>query len=311
MRGFRSTGRSRARRRPAGAGRLRRAGVVLLVLAMLPALTGAAAPDRHTPMPTLAELRAAFVEVGDWLVGKSPAKPTANVPAQASGSAPGGQHPVPAAVTRAIARAEGYKPGAGPGQLPAYAFPAAKVKQHVTGAAPGGAASFSPAASKPVASGSTAASQLYRNTDGSYTRLQYPRQAAAGRSTVTFSTLAGVGVGGVSVTSVALRVHEWWVGRCPSSATVSVTDAAGQRVGGWVGRPPASACGNGSSGAWITVPLDGAGVKALGAKAGAGLTVTPAPSAGPAATATASSPAATATASSPACLLYTSPSPRD
>ena len=257
---------------------------------MLATLMGAAPADEHTEMPTWTGFRAAVVQVADWLTGKTPPKPT--VPGQASGSAPGMQHPVPAAVTRAIARAEGYKPGEGPGQLPAYAFPAAKVKQHVTGSMGlGGAASFSPAASKPVASGSSAASQLYRNTDGSYTRLQDPEHAASGSGVVTFAALAGVGVKGAQVKSVALRVLESWAGACPASATVTVTDAAGQRVGRWVGRPSASACGSGASGEWVTVPLSSIGIKALSAKGGADLTVTATPAAGRPAKAT---PAATA-----------------
>ena len=277
MRGFRWSERFQARRGSARGGRRRRVGILVLVLAMLPALMGARSTGAPMPMPTLAGLRAAVVDFADWLTDKTPAKPT--VPEQATGSAPGKQHPVPAAVTRAIARAQGYKPGKGPGQLPAYAFPAAKVKQHVTGAAGlGGTASFSSAASKPVASGSTAASPLYRNADGSYTRLQYPQQAATGHAVtgqgaLTFATLAGTGVKGARDTSVALRVRESWAGSCPSSATVSVTDAAGQQVGRWVGRPPASACGSSASGDWVTVPLSSAGVNALSAKGGASLTV--------------------------------------
>jgi RHS repeat-associated protein len=308
MRGFRSAGWFRARRGSARGGPLRRVGVVVLVLAMSTTLMGAGSPGRHTPMPTWAGIRATVVRFVDWATDKTPAKPI--LPEQASGSVPGKQHPVPASVTRAIARAEGYKPGNGPGQLPAYAFPAAKVKQHIaTPAGLGGVASFSPAASKAVASGSTATSPLYRNTDGSYTRLQYPRQTAAGKGAVTFAALAGTGVKGARVTSVALRVRESWTGRCPSSATVSVTDAAGQQVGRWVGRPTASACGGGASGEWVTVPLSSAGVKALSGKGGAGLTVTATPAATqpaeaasakatPATTATTATPVSTAGASS-------------
>ena len=277
-------------------GRPRRLGVVVMVLGLLPTLMGAAVPGEHTPMPTWAGLRAEVVRVADWMTGKTPPKPI--VPGQASGTVPGRQHPVPASVTRAIARAQGYQPGKGPGQLPAYAFPATKVKQHVTASAgPGGVASFSPAASKAVASGSTATSPLYRNADGSYTRLQYPRQAASGQGVLTFSTLAGIGVKGTRVSSVALRVRESWAGRCPSSVTVSVTDDAGQQVGRWTGRPAASACGSGSSGDWVTVPLSGAGVKALSAKGGAGLTVTATPAAGRPAQA---APSATATSTAKA-----------
>jgi hypothetical protein len=262
----------------------------VLVLALLPSLMGARPLDEHTPMPTLAGIRGTLVSLSDWLTGKAAPKP--DVPEQASGSAPGNQHPVPAAVTRAIARAQGYKPGKGAGQLPSYAFPAAKVKQYVTGSAgPGGPASFSPAASKPVTSGSTAASALYRNADGSYTRLEYPRQATGESGAVTFAALAATGVKGAHVTSVALRVRESWAGRCPSSATVSVADATGRQLGRWSGRPAASACGSGAAGVWVTVPLDGAGVKALSAEGGATLTVTATPAAAPATAATATVPA--------------------
>ena len=265
---------------------------MVLVLAMLPSLMGARSVGGHTPMPTVAGIRGAVESVLDWVTGKTAPKP--DIPEQAAASAPGKQHPVPASVTRAIARAEGYKPGKGAGQLPAYSFPAAKVKQHATGQAGlGGAASFSPTASKQVASGSTAASQLYRNTDGSYTRLQHSQQtgAAAGKGALTFATLAGTGVKGARDTSVALRVRESWAGKCPSSATVSVTDAAGKQVGRWVGRPPASACGSDSSGVWVTVPLSSAGVKALSAKGGAALTATASP-AGVAGTSTSTADAA-------------------
>ena len=255
----------------------RRAGVAVLALTIPSVLTGTSPAAGHFPLPT-AQVRSALVRMVDWATDTTP--PKAAVPVQRSGSAPGEQHPVPASVTRAIARAEGYRPGKGAGQIPSYAFPAAKVKQNVTGAAgPGGPASFNLAASKPVASGSTAASTLYRNSDGSYTRLEKPQQTASGQSAVTFATMADTGVKGTRVTSVALRVRESWAGGCPASATVSVQDAAGHQVGRWTGRPAASACGSGSSGAWVTVPLDSAGVKALSAKGGATLTVAATPAA--------------------------------
>jgi RHS repeat-associated protein len=293
---------------------VRRAEVGALALAMPSMLAGGAGSGGgHFPLPTATDVRTAVVLVADWATGKTPPKPA--VPAQQSGTVPGEQHPVPASVTQAIARAQGYKPGTGAGQLPAYAFPAAKVTQHVTGPADlGGPASFSPAASKPVAPGAATASTLYQNADGSYTRLEDPQQAAAGQGAVTFTSLADTGVEGARVTSVALRVHELWASRCPSSATVSVTDAAGQQVGRWTGRPPASACGSGSSGGWVTVPLSSAGVKALSAKGGATLTVTATPAASrPAqqatpATSAATTPTSTATAPAPAT---PGPSPAD
>ncbi|HUN30603.1 MAG TPA: LamG-like jellyroll fold domain-containing protein [Trebonia sp.] len=266
----------------------RHAGVIVLALAMPPMLAGAGTPPSgHLSLPSEAGIHSAVVRLVDWVSGKNP--PKAVLPIQQSGPVPGRQRPVPAAVTRNVARAQGYKPGKGKGQIPAYVFPAVKVKQHSTGPADlGGAASFSAATSTPVASGSTATSKLYRNADGSYTRLESPSRAA-GSGSLTFASLAGVGVKDTHVTSVALRVGESWAGRCPSSATVSVTDAAGQRVGRWTGRPSASAC----AGGWVTVPLSGVGIKALSAKGGGALTVTTTPASSAAPGALAPSPSGT------------------
>ena len=306
MRGLRLVEWFRLRRRAGGRGRLSRprwgrgslqarlVGIVVFALVMPPSLSGGGSSSGRWPLPTVAEVRADVVRLADWVMGKTPAKPV--VPAQASGSVPGRQRPVPASVTRAIARAKGYKPAKGAGGLPAYTFPVAKVTQHVTGSSGvGGVASFSPVASKLMAPGSTSASQLYQNPDGSFTRLQYPQQASAGQGVLTFAALADTGVKGARVTSVALRVREVWAGRCPSSATVTVADATGEQVGRWAGRPPTAACGSGSSGSWITVPLSAAGVKALNAKGGASLTVTASPAAGQPAGAT---PSATGSAAS-------------
>src|SRR5579864_5375364 len=125
MRGFRPVGRFQTRRARARGGRLRRVGVVVLVLAMLPALMGAKSTGAHTPMPNVAGIRGALVSLADWVTGRSAPKP--KVPQQEAGKAPGEQHQVPAAVTRAVERALGRAAGKGPGQLPAYAAPAAKV----------------------------------------------------------------------------------------------------------------------------------------------------------------------------------------
>jgi len=177
MRGFRSA---------------RRVGVVVLVLAMLPTLMGARSTSEHTPMPTVAGIRAAVVRLADWVTGRTAPKPS--VPQQQAGKAPGKQNQVPAAVTRAVARAEGHRPGEGPGQLPAYVAHGAKVKGYVTGAADlGGTDSFSTASSRLVPSGATATSELYRNADGSYTRLE---NLGAVQGTLTFSAQSGLGVAG-------------------------------------------------------------------------------------------------------------------
>ena len=277
---------------------VRKVGTVLAVLVLPPLLMGAGMPSGHAPLPTAAGVHGAVVRLVDLVTGKQP--PKTPVPAQQKWPTPGNQRQATASAGRNVARAEGYKPGQGKGQLPAYTFPAAKVKRYVTGSAdPGTVASYKPATSTLVTSGSTAASKLYKNADGSYTRLESP--AAAGPGQATFAPLAGTGVKGTNVTSVALRVDESWAGGCPSTATVSVSDAAGQNVGRWSGRLSAPGCGASAPGGWVTVPLTGAGVKALSAKAGARLTVT-ATAANPAAPAAASpvTPASTAPLAAPA-----------
>ena len=286
----RSTGRFRAR----GGRRLRRArrlGVLALAVVMIPSLMGAGTASGQAPVPTAAGIRGAVVHLMDWVTGKTPPRP--GVPQQAAGKAPGNQTQVPAAVTRAVARATGRARARGAGQLPAYAFPAAKVRQHVTGTAGlGGPASYSPATSTPIPSGSSAASSLYRNADGSYTRLESPT-GASGPGTLTFSGPSGVGVKSTYVTSASLQVLETWPGQCPATATVNVTDASGRQVGHWAGKPPASACGNGSGGGWVSVPISAAGLRTLGSQADAQLTVTPfsaAASVAPSATASATPP---------------------
>jgi RHS repeat-associated protein len=262
-----------------------RAGIVTLALMMLPMLMGAGSADGQAPMPTAAGIRNAIVRLADWVTGRTPPPPV--LPRQATGKAPGAQHQVPAAVTRAVAQARGRAPGKGPGQLPAYVTPAAKVKRHVTGTANrGGADSFRSGSSKVVPSGATATSTLYRNADGSYTRLEYPVPAksatSAARSTLTFSGpsgagVKGVGVKGTRVTSASLRVLEAWAGQCPTSATVNFTAPSGHLVGQWTGKPPASACGSGSAGGWISVPVSVAGLRTLNSQSGAALTVTVTP----------------------------------
>ena len=241
-----------------------RGGIVVLVLALLPMVTGVGTADGQTATPHPAG------------IGTSAPRPS--VPKQQAGTAPGKQAQVPAAVTRAVARAQGHAPGQGAGQRPADTVPAAKVGQHVTGPAdPGGANSYSPVTSKPVASGSTATSKLYQNADSSYTRLDSPAPGF-GTGPLTFAS-AGVGVKGTHVTSAALRVPVAWTGTCPVAATVNVTDASGQRVGHWAGKPPASACGSGATGGSVSVTINAADLKALDSRPDTTLTVTTTPTA--------------------------------
>jgi RHS repeat-associated protein len=261
--------------------RARRAVVISLALVVLPMLMGAKSASGQAPMPTMAGIRGAVVRLADWVTGRH--APVPAVPRQQEGKAPGRQHQVPAAVTRAVARAKGHAPGKGPGQLPAYAFPAAKVKRHVTGLADlGDAGSYNSATSRLVPSGTTATSRLYRNADGSYTRLVSPATVAAGSGTLAFSVPSGAGVKGTHVTSASLRVLERLT-RCPSPVSVDVSDASGHRVGHWAGKPPAAACGAGARGGWVTVPVSAAGLRALSSRQGVRLTVAAAAAAGSAA----------------------------
>ncbi|MGH3279312.1 MAG: DUF6531 domain-containing protein, partial [Trebonia sp.] len=151
--------------------------------------------------------------------------------------------------------------------------------------------------SKIVSSGSTATSKLYRNSDGSYTRMEYPTAGSdAGAGTLTFAGVSGVGVKGTHVTSASLRVPVTW-GTCPASATVTVSDSAGHRVGRWAGRPPASACG--PAGTTVSVPVSAAGLKELSSGQGTKLTVAVTPVVRQAPATPAAVPSATGTASAP------------
>ena len=111
MRDFRSVGRAQARRGLSWGGRLRRLCAVVVTFAMLPLLMGARAPGEHTPMPTIAGIRGTIVRAVDWLTDTHTSVPKPAVPKQQAGKAPGKQHQVPAAVTRAVARAQGHAPG--------------------------------------------------------------------------------------------------------------------------------------------------------------------------------------------------------
>lgn len=93
-----------------------------------------------------------------------------HTPRQQGGSAAGLPHTTPATATRAGGGA-GRPPGKGAGQLPAFSLHPKSTKTSTTGPAIGdGSHSFNPTTSKRLASSATANSNLYRNTDGTYTR---------------------------------------------------------------------------------------------------------------------------------------------
>ena len=106
-----------------------------------------------------------------WLAGPAPAP---RVPRQETGTAAGRPHEVPASAARSVAGAVGRTPGMGPGQLPPYVLHRPKAVPYHTGPYVGdGSGSFSLATSTPVPGASTATSALYKNADGSYSRVVY------------------------------------------------------------------------------------------------------------------------------------------
>ena len=106
-----------------------------------------------------------------WLAGPAPAP---RVPRQETGTAAGRPQEVPASAARSVAGAVGRTPGMGPGQLPPYVLHRPKAVPYHTGPYVGdGSGSFSLATSTPVPGASTATSALYKNADGSYSRVVY------------------------------------------------------------------------------------------------------------------------------------------
>jgi RHS repeat-associated protein len=108
--------------------------------------------------------------VWNWLTDRHP---TLAVPAQQTGTARSLPHEVPARTTRAR-RGTGRPPGKGRGQLPPFRLHGPTARTTKTKPFTGNASrSFNPSTSTPVMSRATATSTLYRNRDGSYSRLVY------------------------------------------------------------------------------------------------------------------------------------------
>jgi RHS repeat-associated protein len=109
--------------------------------------------------------------IWDWLTHR---EPSLSLPVQRSGTARGLPHQVPASATRA-GRGTGHPRGKGRGQLPPFRLHGPSGRRTVAGKGPIGNAShsFNPLTSKPIMAKATATSTLYRNSDGSYSRLVY------------------------------------------------------------------------------------------------------------------------------------------
>jgi RHS repeat-associated protein len=145
--------------RPGHGGRTTLSAVAMvLVLALTPAGTG------------YKQATISWSKIWHWLTGHS----TSLVfPAQHSGTAAGKPHYVPADATRAVG-GTGRVPGRGAGQLPPFTVHAPKIAPRASGRGFGnGSHSFSARTSRRVAAESSATSTLFRNADGTYTKVVY------------------------------------------------------------------------------------------------------------------------------------------
>jgi RHS repeat-associated protein len=184
-------------RRPAWRRRLTR-GVVILLAVWLPLMaTSPAADAAPLKLPTRAGIRSAVDDMARFVAGRH--QPSPKAPRQQTGTAAGRPHEVPRAVTRAVARARGHRPGKGHGQLPLYRVRVPEKRKFTTGAA-AGAGHFNARTSTLIGSKSTATSDWYQNADGTFTRHVYAApvnyQASSGAWTPIDTRLVGVAGGG-------------------------------------------------------------------------------------------------------------------
>ncbi|HUN33682.1 MAG TPA: LamG-like jellyroll fold domain-containing protein [Trebonia sp.] len=185
--------------------------------------TGSAGSE-HLSLPTLAGIRSSVAQLLAWVADNH--TPTPLTPRQQSGTAAGLSHEVPASATRGDKHATGRTAGKGAGQMPAYTVHLPKAHQDTTGwIDPGNASSFSPRTSTPVPSGATATSDLYRNLDGSYTRLEFASpvnyQAASGAWKPIDTDLVAGTAGRWAVKASPVTVSFAADASSPSLATVS------------------------------------------------------------------------------------------
>jgi len=184
----------------------------------------ASAMPMHWPTVPLSQLRA-------WLAGS----PALRIPHQRGGTAAGRRHYVPASATEA-GRGAGQPPGRGPGQLPPFRRRAPVFKRFRTGQ--GTTAGFNAATSRPVNSARSATADMYRNADGSYTKIVYP--AAVNYRSATGSYLP-------INTTLAAAGHRWQ--ETANSITVSVGALASDPRAGFVSFTRGASLGYGLAGA--------------------------------------------------------------
>jgi len=146
-------------------------GTGMLALAV-PLAWPSGAGGQHLDVPSAASVRSGLVRLADFASGQS--SPTPSVPVQQTGTAAGGKHLVPGSQTQGLKHATGHAPGKGKGQLPSWAAHGPSGSASGTFTARGPVRGFDAATSTPVASETSAQSDLYKNADGSYTRKVWP-----------------------------------------------------------------------------------------------------------------------------------------
>jgi hypothetical protein len=126
------------------------------------------AGGQHLNVPSASSVRSGIVRLADLVTRDAPPP---KVPVQQAGTAPGRQGIAPASATKGLKHATGRAPGKGKGQLPQWAAhsPAGSTAGTFTAPGPAGRG-FNAATSTLVPSQTTAASNMYQNADGSYTR---------------------------------------------------------------------------------------------------------------------------------------------
>ena len=239
---------------------------LLIWLPLSAAAPAASAAPLAWPLPKLSALRS-------WLAGPGPSP---RVPRQEAGTAAGRPHQVPAAVTRAVAKAAGRTPRKGPGQLPPYAPHNPAPKKFTTGFDTVDASvNFSPTVSHLVPGGSTATSDLYRNPGGSYTRLVYAQpvnyQNTAGAWHPIDTTLAAGTDGRWHEHANSLPVS--FATTAGSPALASLATGSGQQMSlGLAGAAAVSGSAAGSSAAFTGV-LAGTDLLTTATRTGMNLTL--------------------------------------
>ncbi len=224
------------------------------------------AMPRNWQLPSLAGLRS-------WLAGP-PAAPL--LPRQEARTAPWRPHQVPASATRDVAHAAGLAPGKGPGQLPLYVVHKQPVHRGLSAAYVGdGSQSFNPATSKLVPGSSTATSSLYRNADGTMSRLIYLSpvnyQDPSGAWHPIDTTLAQGSGGRWDEHANSLTASFAQSADSADLATLGL--GSGQQISlGLAGAAPVAGAGSGSA-VWYPAALPGTDVTASATAAGLGLSL--------------------------------------